>query len=224
MTRRWESLETEDTPDGRLELRRRAEDDFLILLDGRILMNSRANRSELALGELAARSCADGRSPRMLIGGLGMGYTLRAALDALPETAEVVVSEINEVVIRWCREALGPLTNAAIEDPRVRLEASDVALQIREAGGAGKAFDTIALDLYEGPHPNLRSRNESQFNAAALRTIHRALRPQGVLALWTEHRDPPFERRLGSAGFTLDVRRPGRGGLRHAVYLARRRR
>jgi len=222
MTRAWTTLDSVETPDGQLELRQRGASDFLITLDGRVLMNSRENRSELALGEFTARATSPNPAPRVLIGGLGMGCTLRAALDSLPEAAEVVVAEINAVVLRWCEGALGPLTRHATADPRVRVELSDVGEQLAQAARAGPGYDAIALDLYEGPHQHSRSPSHKHFSAAGLRETARALRPRGTLAIWTEHRDARFERGLRSAGFAVTTRRPGRGGLRHAVYLARR--
>ena len=223
MTRSWTTLDAADTPDGRLELRQRGEDDFLITLDGRILMNSRANRSELALGELAAQATSPNRTPRILIGGLGMGCTLRAALDALPPAAEVVVAEINADVVRWCAGPLGPLTAHSTSDDRVQVELSDVSDSIAAASQSGKGYDAIALDLYEGPHQGSQSPSGRHFTKPALLAMRRALRSRGTLAVWTEHRDAAFERQLRSAGFSFEVQRPGRGGLRHAIYLARSR-
>ena len=219
VTRPWTTLDSVETPDGRLELRRRGADDYLITLAGRVLMNSQASRSETALGELAALSAAASDHPRVLIGGLGMGCTLRAALDALPAAAEVLVCELNEVVVRWCDAELAPLTDHAAADPRVRIEVGDVADRI--AGSRPGEFDAIALDLYEGPHAGHGAARDPLFGVAALANARRALRSRGVFAIWSEHRDAAFERRLHAAGFSFEVQRPGRGGLRHAVYLAR---
>lgn len=224
VTRAWTTLDAVDTPDGRLALRCRGDDDFLITLAGRVLMNSRTSRSEAALGELAAQaSQAAGSSaaPRILIGGLGMGCTLRAALDALPAQAEVVVSELNQVVVRWCDGALAPLTAHASSDPRVCIEIGDVADRIDAAARRRGEFHAIALDLYEGPHAGRGAERDPLFGRAALDTTRRALRAGGTFAVWTEHRDAGFERRLRAAGFRFEIQRPGRGGLRHAVYLAR---
>jgi len=221
VTRAWTTLDAVDTPDGRLVLRRRGDDDFLITLGGRVLMNSRASRSEAALGKLAAQAASSSATPRLLIGGLGMGCTLRAALDALPAQAEVVVSELNEVVVRWCDGALAPLTAHASRDARVRIEIIDVAERIAAAARRPGEFDAIALDLYEGPHAGRGAEHDPLFGRAALDATRRALRTGGAFAVWTELRDAGFERRLRAARFEFDVQRPGRGGLRHAVYLAR---
>ena len=223
MTRAWQTLDAVDTADGRLELRRRGDDDFLITVAGRVLMNSHASRSEAALGELAAHAATaaagGGRGPTVLIGGLGMGCTLRSALDALPPTAKVVVSELNEVVVGWCSGPLAELTDRATDDPRVSIELGDVADRISRA--RRREFDAIALDLYEGPHAGRGAERDPLFGGKALANARRALRAGGTFAVWSEHRDAGFERRLRSAGFEMEVRRPGRGGLRHAVYLAR---
>lgn len=219
----WTTLDRVDTPDGTLELRRR-DDDWLITVAGRVLMNSRASRSELALGELAARAACEaaGDAPaRLLVGGLGMACTLRAALDELPAAAEVVVRELHECVVRWCEGPLAPLTDAASADSRVRLELGDVADAIASAAERGPRFHAIALDLYEGPHAGRGADRDPLFGTRALERTRRALLPRGTFALWTEHRDAAFEKRLRRSGFAFEVRRPGRGGLRHAVYLAR---
>jgi len=227
MARPWTTLEQVDTPDGALELRQRGEDDFLITIAGRVLMNSHASRSEAALGEIAAAaalsavSAANAPAPTLLIGGLGMACTLRSALDGLPDHARVVVSELNDVVVRWCNGPLAPLTDHASADARVVIEHGDVAARIRQAADRGGEFHAIALDLYEGPHAGRAAERDPLFGRDALRTTRKALRRGGTLTLWTEHRDAAFEKRLRTAGYRFEVQRPGRGGLRHAVYLAR---
>lgn len=219
MPRPWEILETVDTPEGPLELRRRDERDFLITVGGRVLMNSLANRSEVALGELGCAPVAGRRRPRVLIGGLGMGFTLRAALDALPPAAEVTIVELNPVVERWCRGPLAHLTGRALEDPRVELVLGDVAAYLLKAPAA--RFDAILLDLYEGPHLATQGSHDRFYGWGALESSGRALAPGGVLAVWSEDTDAAFERRIRQAGFEVEVLRPGRGGRRHAVYLGR---
>ena len=155
MTRPWQVLERVTTPAGLLELRQRGERDFLLVLAGRVLMNSVAHRSEVALAQLAAAAIAERDPPRLLIGGLGMGYTLRAALDALPSTARVTVAELEPAVVRWCRGPLAGLTDRAVDDPRVTLEVADVAEVIaaasRRTRQGSARFDAVALDLLEGP-------------------------------------------------------------------------
>ena len=225
MTRRpWVTLERVEGADGVLELRRRGAGDFLILIDGRVLMNSRANRSELALAARGLRHLAGVGGAAVLIGGLGMGYTLRAALDALGGDARVVVAEINPVVVRWCRTHLAELTACAVDDARVAIVAEDVAATLARASGPGArggAFDAILFDLYEGPRAD--SRADPLYGDAMLRQVRGALRAGGVFAVWSEQPCPPFARRLAAAGFAVELTRPGRGGLRHAVYIAQRR-
>jgi spermidine synthase len=219
MSRPWQVLECVETAAGPLELRRRGERDFLLTLAGRVLMNSAAHRSEVALAELAAAAISGRAAPRLLIGGLGMGYTLRAALDALPATARVTVVELEPAVVRWCRGPLAGLSDRAVDDARVTLEVGDVADAIAAASRRGDdgGFDAIALDLLEGP----RGRADPHFGDAALRRLRAALLPGGVVGVWSERPDAAFERRLAAAGFRVEHRRPGRGGLRHAVTLGR---
>ncbi len=226
MARPWQTLETCETPDGVLELRRRGEDEFLITIAGRVLMNSHANRSELALAELACEAI-EGQTPqRMLIGGLGMGCTLRAALDGLGPEAEVVVCELNPIIERWCREQLTAVHGHALDDSRVRVEIVDVAEAIARWADDRSAprLDAIVLDLYEGPSKGSGVRSDPIFGNQALDAARRALAPGGVFAVWSEAPDPDFATRLKKLGFASELKRPGRGGLRHAVYLAKRNR
>lgn len=210
------------TAEGPLELRRRGEHEFLITIAGRVLMNSQANRSEVALGRLACQELATNPAPRVLIGGLGMACTLRACLEVLPERAVVIVAELNEIVVRWCRE--GPLsesTQHAARDPRVRIQIGDVADAIDAAAEPGAPrYDAVVLDLYEGPPPDC-PRDHRQYGAAAMARMREALAERGVLAVWAEDPSSGFERCLALAGFAVRSERPGRGGRRHVVYLAR---
>ncbi|MFW6372820.1 MAG: hypothetical protein ACOC3W_03895 [Thermodesulfobacteriota bacterium] len=220
MAHPWKTLDTVDTDAGPLELRRRGDRDFLITVDGRVLMNSSAQRSEQELGRLACRPLKHHPRPRVLIGGLGMGYTLRAVLDQLSPTARVVVAELNPAVVNWCRGPLSVLTDAAVADPRVRLEITDVANLIRTAAGKkGKRYDAVILDLYTGPYAHTHTPQDPLYGRKAVETAKAALNPGGIFAVWGENHDPEFENRLGSAGFTTTVHRPGRGGFRHVVYL-----
>lgn len=216
MTRPWETLDAADTEEGRLELRRRG-DDYVITVAGRVLMSSMAHLTEVAVAEMACREVARRERPKVLIGGLGMGFTLRAALDALPRNARVVVAEINEAVVRWCRGPLARLTANAVKDPRASVLMEDVARVIARGG-----FDAIILDLYEGPREAVRAEGDPFYGREALRRTREALTPKGIFAVWSEDPDAAFEKRLRAAGFDVERRKPGKGGPRHAVYLARR--
>jgi len=224
MAQPWHTIETTAATDGVLELRRRGECDFLILINGRVLMNSSASRSEIALGRLACEAAAARLRPRILIGGLGMGLTLRAAPDALPPPAQVVVAELNTVVVKWCRGPLAVLTRGALDDPRVTVVIDDVAAVVAQAAQTGaRRFDAIIIDLYEGPHAATDARNDPFYGSRALTTTRAALSPGGVFAVWGESPDKAFEKRLAAAGFSVNMQRPGRGGLRHVVYVAQAR-
>ena len=220
MTKPWNVIDRLETDDGVVELRQRGPRDFHLCLDGRILMNSVASRSEEALGQWVAEASSQTQRPRLLIAGLGMGITLRAALDTLPADASLEVAELEPRIIEWCRGPLREICGNALADPRVCLEVRDVTEVIRSAT---TRFDAIALDLYEGvrvpPGPPAR---DPFYGDAALDRAHRALRSRGVFARWCEQPDPDFERRLARRGFTLEQRRAGRGGRRHTLYCARR--
>ncbi len=217
MAQPWTVVDKWPTPEGDLELRQRGPKDFLILVGGRVLMSSTAFRSELAVADLACKPLAGRVRPRVLIGGLGMGYTLRAALDALPADAEVTVAELNPRVVQWCEGPLAGLTDNALHDWRTRLHIGDVAKLI--AGGRAE-WDAIVLDLYEGPHEASQRPDDPFWSQAALQRTKAALRPGGVFTVWAEDFDPPFVKRLTAAGFGVDVHHPGKGGRRHTVYVA----
>lgn len=213
----WKTLETVATAEGALELRQRGDGGFLIVIAGRVLMTSNDRRSEQALATLACRALAAPR-PRVLIGGLGMGYTVRAALDALP-AAEVVVAELTPEIEAWCRGPLAPLTGAALDDPRVRVVIGDVARII--AGAPRGHYHAILLDLYEGPHAATQGADDPFYGRAALAASRAALAAGGVLAVWSEDPDDAFARRIEAAGFKVEAHRLGKP-RRHVVYLARR--
>jgi len=220
MTSPWQTIATVGTPEGPLELRRR-RDDWLMMIDGRVLMNSFSRSSEEELARLAVTRFGDKSPQRVLVSGLGMGFTLRALLDATPSTARVVVVEINPVVVEWCRGPLGAATNDAILDPRVHVEVRDVAEVIATAPPGG--FDLILLDLYEGPNTSTQAPDDPFYSAAALARAYRALAPRGVLGVWSEDADTPFARRFAAARFSVTKHSIGSGGRRHIVYLGHRR-
>src|SRR5580693_3055511 len=191
MTRAWEVLDAAESSEGRLELRRRGPAEMVITVGGRVLMNSAAHRTESALAELACRHLARGSGgpgrrnreapARVFLGGLGMGFTLRAALDALDARAQVVVAEIDPVIVRWNRGPLAPLSGRACADPRVRIETADAAAMIRAAALAGDRFDAIMLDLYEGPRAATQPREDPFYGPRALALTRDALSPDGRL-------------------------------------------
>ena len=228
MTRPWQTLASVPTPEGALELRQRGDTDFLIVVGGRVLMTSSAHRSEDALARFAAGRLPDRKNQHVLIGGLGMAYTLRAALDAFPDDTAFTVAELNPTVVEWCRGPLGVLTENAATHPRVELEIADVASVISRAAGAAAAgdqgvYDAILLDLYEGPNAASQRKDDPFYGAAALGRQYRALRPGGVLAVWSEDPDAAFAKRFAAAGFGVTTQRPAQGGRTHVVYLGVRR-
>ena len=205
---------------GTLRLFRRGAD-WTILLDDPIvggdLMNSRQFGSEEALAEL---TCT-GRRPgvRVLIGGLGMGFTLRKALALLPASAEVVVAELVPEVIGWARTHLASLHGDSLDDPRVTVRQGDVADVLREG-----RWDAVLLDVDNGPDGLVRASNDRLYHAGGLAAAGAALRPGGILAIWSAGPDVHFVGRLKRAGFAVDevgVRARGAKGPRHVIWLAR---
>jgi spermidine synthase len=185
-------------------------------------MNSLANRSEVMLGQLGCGHLTESEGPRVLVGGLGMGFTLKATLDILPATARVIVAELNPTVLEWCRGPLAALTENAVDDPRVTIEIGDVARRIRRSAvdGGESRFDAIILDLYRGPHAKTHHSDDPLYGSRAIENMRAALKPCGVVAVWGENYDEAFDKRLRCAGFTVTTDRPGRGGLRHVVFMA----
>ena len=224
MAQPWKIISSITTDEGLLELRQRGERDFLITIGTQVLMNSLSNRSEVMLGKLGCSHLKEHCAPRVLIGGLGMGCTLGAALDYLPGTAQVVVSELNPIVFEWCQGPLAILTGSAATDPRVHVKIGDVADLIRHIACSGddERFDAIIIDLYRGPHAHTDPENDPFYGMRAIQYYRAALKSGGVLAVWGESSDEGFKLRLQSAGFSVSTERPGRGGLRHVVFLARK--
>ena len=212
-------LASVSTTEGELQLRRRAPNEFLITIDGRVLMASSDRRSEEAVATLACKAIASVKAPRVLIGGLGMAYTLRAALDALPTAAHITVAELTAEVETWCRAELAPLTDGAVHDPRVTIVIGDVGRVIATAPAG--AYDAIILDLYEGPHATSKRPDEPFYGRIALARSYAALSEGGVLAIWSEDINTGFARRMTDAGFTTTVHQPG-GRRAYGVYLGAR--
>jgi len=207
-------------PDGtRLTLTRR-DDEFMILANGLPLMTSRMHGSEQALATLGCRT-VPARSPRVLVGGLGMGFTLRAALDALPADGIVVVAELIPEVIEWNRGPLGPLADHPLDDARVRIDVRDVRETLRTSR---TAFDAILLDVDNSPEAFTVRDNASLYGDEGIRTVRDALRPGGVLAIWSDRDDSRFKARLKRAGFEVTAERVrGRQpqkGPHHTIFVA----
>jgi spermidine synthase len=219
----WVQLGAAPVPGGgELRLMRRGAE-FSIRLGVKELMNSRLSGSEKALAELACAKIRDRARPRLLIGGLGMGFTLRAALAALGAEARIEVAELIPAVAQWADGAMAEIFAGSLEDPRVRLELTDVARLI----GAGAArYDAILLDVDNGPEGMTRAANDRLYSARGLAAARRALSPGGVLAVWSCGPDQRFAQRLRDAGFATEearVRANGAGGgARHVIWLATR--
>ncbi len=217
----FETLDVFTTPDGqRLTLHHR-DGDYSIHLDGHELMSTRVHGSETALGKLACRPLGNVRAPRVLIGGLGLGFTLVAALEVLPREAEVVQAEVFPVVLEWHHKHLQSLA-VPLDDPRVRIHIGDVARLI--ARHEGPRFHAILLDTDNGPDATCVDSNVSLYDDSGVALTRAALEPGGTLAVWSAHREPTFTRRLRRAGFRVReeiVRGHGRKGPRHTIFLAR---
>ncbi len=216
----WKTLESVKTTEGALQLRQRGPKEFLITIDGGCLMTSEESTSERAVAALACAAIKDRKAPRVLVGGLGMAYTVRAALDALPRAATVVVAELTAQVEIWNRGPMAILTNNAVGDPRVSVVIDDVAKVIKRA--AKQPFDAIVLDLYEGPHHAAKRENDPFYGRGALDRALEALTPGGVLAIWSEEANNVFKKRMADAGFETTLHRPG-GARAYVVYLGRKR-
>ncbi len=218
----WELLGTAQAPEGGSELRLyRRGGEFSIRADGLELMNSRVHSSEEALAQLACERINNCPRPRVLVGGLGMGFTLAAALACLDELAAVVVSERVPEVVEWNRGPLGELAQHPLRDSRVTVREIDVA---RLIASERNAYDAILLDVDNGPTSLPGARNEKVYDRAGVEAAAVALRPNGVLAVWSANPDPPFSKRLSDAGFAVEeiaVRARGyRSGTRHTIWVA----
>ena len=203
-----------------LRLLQRGED-FSLRLGNIELMNSRAYNSEVQLATLSLAKIAGRKKPRLLIAGLGMGFTLRAALDGLPKDARIDVVELVPAVVTWNRGPLGPVSKNALDDPRVNLIQGDVAMTIYGATGA---YDVIALDVDEGPEGSAAA-TVRLYDNEGVRAAYRALRPGGVFAVWSPGPDQRFAPRLRKAGFAVEelrVTAGANGGSKHVIWLGQR--
>ena len=219
-----ELLATAQVPGGE-ELRLfRRDRDFIIVLDRNELMNSRMSGSEEQLATLAIAQMQNRSNPRLLIGGYGMGFTLRAALGVLPASASVVVTELVPEIIAWARGPMAELTASGLDDPRVTVVEDDVAASIASARGS---YDAILLDVDNGPDGLTRAANDGLYSPSGLAAAKAALAPGGILAVWSAAPDPAFTRRLSAAGFATEevkVRARSNGkGAQHTIWLAQKR-
>jgi len=218
----WVKIDTARVPgtDGELRLMRRGAE-FSIKLGTNELMNSRLSGSEAALATLAAKKIEKVAKPHVLIGGLGMGFTLRAALGVLGIKAQVVVAELVPAVVAWARGPMAEIFGDSLHDPRVSVLETDVTEVIRSRA---RTFDAILLDVDNGPEGLTRKANDALYDSAGLQAAHAALHPGGVLAVWSSGPNPTFAKRLRGAGFAVNevaVRATGRGGgARHVIWIA----
>lgn len=218
----WILIDSTRVPGGgEMRLLRRGEE-FSIKLDGNELMNSRLSGSEQALATFACEQIATRSRARLLIGGLGMGFTLRAALRKLPQDAHIDVAELVPAVVDWAQGPMAAIFGDSLSDRRVHIHKEDVGAMI---AAEPSLYDAILLDVDNGPDGLSRPDNDALYSIAGLGAAHRALRSGGVLAVWSSAPDQAFTRRLRQAGFSVDekrVRAHGTGGARHVIWLATR--
>ena len=221
----WVIFERSTVPGSDTELtllRRNA--DFAIRISGvpGDLMNSRRHHSEEALAELGCARLGAVENARVLIGGLGMGFTLAAALRSVPRSAELIVAELVPAVVEWNRGPLGQCAGRPVDDGRTRVHPGDVADLIQHPA---EKFDAILLDVDNGPEAMTAADNEWLYSPAGLRQIYEALRPEGIAAIWSARADQRFASRLKKTGFKVQPRtvraRPGKGS-RHTIFVAQK--
>jgi spermidine synthase len=207
-------------PDGTLMKLTRRGDEHIILANGATLMSSHNHGSEEALATFACQRARTLPRPSVLVGGLGMGFTLRATLEILPSDATVVVAELVPAVVEWNRSLLGPLAGYPLLDKRVRIETEDVAFTL---ASHPDQFDAVLLDVDNGPEAFTALKNVAIYNDQGIASARAALKAGGVLAIWAAREDKEFEERFRHGGFKVlshGVRaRLQKGGPRHTIYL-----
>ena len=218
----WLQIDTARVPGADVELRlMRRGAEFSMMLDQNELMNSRLSGSEEVLATLACKTIEAVKRPHLLIGGLGMGFTLRAALAVLGSGARITVAELVPAVIAWAQGPMAAIFGDSLADPRASIRAADVVDVIQSHRSA---FDAILLDVDNGPEGLIRKANDALYDLKGLKAIHRALRPGGVLAVWSSGPHPAFSGRLRAAGFAVNevaVRATARrSGARHIIWFA----
>ncbi|MBZ9889332.1 MULTISPECIES: spermidine synthase [Mesorhizobium] len=217
----WIQLDSAKTPDGGQELRlKRRGTEFSIMLGTNELMNSRLSGSEEALAKLSCGRIAGHSQPTILIGGLGMGFTLRAALAELANDAGIVIAELVPAVVAWARGPMAEIFGGCLDDPRVTIQETDVGQLIRSQPAA---WDAILLDVDNGPEGIVHKSNDALYSLQGLAAARSALKPGGVLAVWSQGPDNGFTRRLKQAGFGVEevsTRANGKRGARHIIWIA----
>jgi spermidine synthase len=217
----WQELGRARAPDGGELVLRQRGGDYEIRVDGHDLMSNRAHGSEEEMARLACAHLGKAESPRVLVGGLGMGYTLRATLDALPPGGRAVVAELVPAVVEWNRGPLAALAGNPLADPRSEVHVGDVGALLRSTT---VRFDAIMLDVDNGPKALTRKGNQLLYSPTGLETAKRALRRGGILAVWSADRSKEFEARLRKEGFraeSIDVpARGAAGGPKHTIFMA----
>ncbi len=220
-----ELLGTAQIPGGEGELRLfRRGGDFMIVLDRNELMSSRMSGSEEALAEMTIERLGGRPAPRLLIGGYGMGFTLRAALAALAADAKITVAELVPEIIEWARGPMAAMTGDCLDDKRLFLEIADVGVLI---GEAKTYYDAILLDVDNGPDGLTRKGNNGLYSGKGLAATKAALKPGGILAIWSAAPDEKFKKALSDAGFMVDeiavrARQNGKGA-KHVIWFATKR-
>ena len=219
----WQELHRANVPGAEMPLvLAQRGDEFVIRVGAVALMSSRAHGSEEVLAERACAEVARRADVRVLVGGLGMGFTLAAALAALPAHAKVVVVELVPAIVEWNRGPLASLAGRPLDDARVTVRLGDVSAAVNDANST---FDAVLLDVDNGPNGLTRASNEKLYSSQGLRAAWRALRPGGVLAVWSVAPDDSFTRRLAETGFAVEqvpVRARAGKGTRHVLWFARR--
>src|SRR6202051_2634278 len=217
----WLQIDTTRVPGAEVELRlMRRGDEFSMKLGANELMNSRLSGSQEALATLACKRLEAGKAPHLLIGGLGMGFTLRAALAVLGAEAQITVAELVPAVIAWARGPMAGIFGDSMTDPRVNIREADVADVIK---AKASVFDAILLDVDNGPEGLIRKATDALYDLTGLKSIPTALRPGGVLAVWSSGPHPLFSKRLRDAGFEVNevgVRATTkRSGAHHVLWV-----
>lgn len=221
----WNLIDTSEIPNngGELRLYQRGKEHTIAIAGEGELMSSRVFASEQALAELGCASIAQREKARVLVGGLGMGYTLASALRQVPEDAEVVVAELVPAVVRWNREYLGDYAGHPLDDARVLVREGDIAQILKRERNA---YDAILLDVDNGPEGMTHRQNNWLYSSEGLVAAFECLRPGGVLAVWSAGPDRTFSERLRTTGFEVTVHtvraHAGRKGARHTIWVASR--